>query len=113
MPPDELERLFNEFRMQYEQRHATLTERVVRLETTLTNLPTRQDLYATRQDLYELKNDIASFRESVKAMQTAASGMITAADMEWVKKWLWWGMGILAVAITTIVGALILHLTTK
>ncbi len=81
MPEDGIEGLakqLTDHQLNYERRHAELEQRVMRLETLICSL-------ATREDLANFRLSVATLQETIKQFETISGSMATKKDVEWIK----------------------------
>ncbi len=75
---DDVRRQLNEYQLSNERWKSELEQRVMRLETMICSL-------ATREDLANFRSSVAKLEEAVKQFETLSSSMATRTDVAWIK----------------------------
>lgn len=100
---DSLKRQLIEHQLNYERRHAELESRVMRLETIMTSL-------ATREDLANFRLTVAALQETVKQFESLSESVATKKDVEWIKSFIEKMTAGVAAILLTVIGALVSHI---
>lgn len=94
---NKLQMELSDHRLESERRHGALSERVTKMEVTVANL-------ATKEDLAKLKTDI---------IRELSDAIATKTDVDWLKRAFWFGAGMLSTALLAVFSTLVYHITGK
>lgn len=79
-----------------------LRDRMTRVETLITSL-------VTREDLANFRISVERLEEAAKNFETLSSSVATKSDVDWIKNFVRWALGIIGSLIALLAGVLLNH----
>lgn len=87
---------------QLEEDVRDLRDRMTRVETIVAGLVTREDLANFRATVVQLQ-------EATKNFESLADSVATRADVDWIKKFVAWGLGLIGSVLALLAGITLNH----